>query len=99
VDLRRKTLLENLDSFDENFSSSEFCFLSTFTADIARPVGKDDKLIDYVPTQIVSEFIWSKEFDGFLYDSSVDRNGFNLVLFEKGYDMTRFELVEKEGRR
>jgi hypothetical protein len=94
VDLKRRTLLENLDWFDDEFSSSEFCFLSNFTTEIALPIKENDKLIDYVPTQIVAEFIWSKGYDGFLYDSSLSKEGFNLVLFERGYKMKRFEESE-----
>lgn len=86
--------MEHLDCFDEDFSSSQFCFLSTFTHNIAQPVKENDKFIDYVPTQIVSEFLWSKGYDGFLYDSSLSRSGYNLVVFENHYELKRFGTVE-----
>jgi len=94
--LRKRSLLEHLDYFDEDFSSSTFCFLSAFTADIAQPITESDKLIDYVPTQIVSEFIWSEGYDGFLYDSSLYRSGYNLVIFEKKYELKRYGIVENQ---
>ena len=94
LDLRRRSLLETMGWFEnEDFSSRDFCFLANFTEDIARPVGNDDKLVDYVPTQIVAEFIWSKGYDGFLYDSSVS-DGYNLVLFEKGYSLMQGAFVK-----
>lgn len=97
IDLRKRALLEHLDYFDEEFSSSKFCFLSTFTRSIALPVSEGDKLIDYVPTQIISEFLWSKGYDGFLYDSSLSRLGYNLVIFEKRYDLKRYGIVESQS--
>lgn len=33
----------------------------------------------------MSEYIWSKGYDGFLFDSSVNINGTNIVLFEEKY--------------
>ena len=97
VDLRKKTLIENLDYFDEDFSSSEYCFLSSFTKNIALPIDENDKLIDYVPTQIVSEFLWSKGYDGFSYDSSLSRTGFNLVVFDKKYKLRQYGIVENQA--
>lgn len=93
IDLRKRALLEYLDWFNEDFSSSQYCFLSAFTKDIAQPVSESDKLIDYVPTQIISEFIWSKGYDGFLYDSSLSRSGYNLVVFENQYELKRYGIV------
>lgn len=95
INLRKRTLLKHLDCFDEEFSSSLFCFLSAFTHNIAQPIEESDKLIDYVPTQTVSEFIWSKGYDGFLYDSSLSWSGYNLVVFENRYELKRYGTVEK----
>jgi len=96
VDLRRKTLLDTLDWFDDEFDSSLFCFLSHFTGDISKPIAEDDKAIDYIPTQIVSEFIDVQGYGGFLYDSSRSRKGYNLVLFERGYNLKLYGVVKSE---
>jgi len=94
IDLRKRNLLNHLDYFDDDFSSSTYCFLSAFTINIAQPIAEHDKLIDYVPTQIVSEFLWSKGFDGFLYDSNLSRSGYNLVVFNNHYELRRYGFVE-----
>lgn len=94
IDLRKRNLLDHLNYFADDFSSSTFCFLSAFTRNIAQPITEHDKLIDYVPTQIVSEYLWSKGFDGFLYDSSLSRSGYNLVIFDKNYELKRYGFVE-----
>jgi hypothetical protein len=58
--------------------------------DISIPINEDNQLLDYIPTQIMSEYIWSKGYDGFLFDSSVNINGTNIVLFEEKYQFKEY---------
>jgi hypothetical protein len=60
-------------------------FIREFLADISRPIDEDSQVLEYIPTQIMSEYIWSKGYDGFLFDSSVNINSTNIVLFEEKY--------------
>lgn len=61
-------------------------FLHHFQADIVRPVERDSRIhIDYLPSQVVTEFIRDFDFragkaDGIAYRSVVS-NGWNLALF------------------
>jgi hypothetical protein len=62
-------------------------FLRSFAADIMAPVARDDRAhIEYLPSQVVTEFIRDHDFDGgrvdgIAYGSSVHRIGWNVALF------------------
>ncbi len=63
-------------------------FLHRLARDISRPIIRDDRVhIEYVPTQVVTEFIRSaktedgKSFDGIRLRSSRQGDGMSLVLF------------------
>ncbi len=62
-------------------------FLHEFQADIMKPVKRDERVhIEYIPTQIVTEYFRSRLFewgslDGIRYASAVSSSGRNLVLF------------------
>lgn len=66
-------------------------FLYKFTDEISKPVAHDgSEHIDYVPTQVISEFFSQiftfgkgKKVDGLIYPSSVHACGRNLVLFPR----------------
>ena len=69
-------------------------FLNAFIDDIKRPIMKDDKEhIEYIPTQIVSEYFRvrfrdsnSELLDGLSYPSSQNDGGSNLVLFSTKHE-------------
>jgi len=94
IDFRSITMNEKfLNYFDDNFNEKFYCishFIHEFIADISKPVSDDKQLLEYIPTQIMSEYIWSKGYDGFLFDSSVNSGGTNLVLFEKNYEFKKY---------
>jgi RES domain-containing protein len=56
----------------------------------ARPVGQQDRDVDYVPTQIMAELFKSEGYDGVVYKSGLER-GMNVVLFDSA-------LAELEAR-
>ncbi|WP_424686844.1 RES family NAD+ phosphorylase [Halarcobacter ebronensis] len=96
IDFRRNTMKkEFLDYFSDNFNGKFYCIehiISEFILDISRPISDDNQLLEYIPTQIMSEYIWSKGYDGFLFDSSVNTSGgTNLVLFEEKYKFVEFK--------
>lgn len=86
-------LLETMafDYFHNDFCPdvrAAYSYISSFINEISKPLNESDKFIDYVPTQIISEFIWSLGYDGFMFPSSLS-DGINYVLFD-----TTYELVE-----
>ncbi|MAL16849.1 MAG: hypothetical protein CL670_07325 [Balneola sp.] len=88
------TDLPPLPSIFENDKSSKLnalIFLKSFVEAISTPVTKDGREhIDYVPSQIVSEFFAQvllidddKKIDATIYPSSIDKGHTNLVIFPK----------------
>jgi hypothetical protein len=44
----------------------------------------------------MAEYIWHLEIDGFLFDSSQNKNGVNLVVFEAKYDFEDYEIKKEQ---
>ncbi|MCE8037870.1 HEPN-associated N-terminal domain-containing protein [Halomonas sp. MCCC 1A11062] len=85
-------------------------FMKEFVAAISKPVAKDGKQhIEYVPSQIVSEYIGQvlkigdrKGIDAVIYKSTLDPGGINLVVFPpinvlEGWDSI-IEMVQVEKK-
>jgi len=76
--------------FDENrYERDSLSFLSDFIKDFCKPIERADKAhIDYVPTQIVTEYFrhvllldTGKRIDGVIYPSSKDNEKKCIVIF------------------
>lgn len=72
--------------FDEsnNKDIDTILFLKEFLIDISKRIDDEDSIIEYVPTQIVTEYIkFNQELnvDGIIYPSSKDKIHNNIVLF------------------
>lgn len=95
VDLRYATLGSiKKDPFSDKFTSELICsakYIQEFIRDISKPIKDKDKYLDYIPTQIVSEYIWSLGYDGFIFDSSLC-HGNNYVLFDKNYRYLSYKI-------
>jgi len=93
IDFRSMTMSKKfLNYFNDDFNEKFYCishFINEFITDISKPVSDDEQLLEYIPTQIMSEYILSKGYDGFSFDSSVNSGGANLVLFEKKYNFNK----------
>ena len=65
------------------------CFLYQFAQDLARPINEDDAAIEYIPTQVVTEYIRDhlrtgdgRRIDAIRYHSAIDEpNGVCWVVF------------------
>lgn len=55
-------------------------FLRSFRNETSKPVQSNDAHIEYIPTQILSEYIRKQGYDGIRYLSSLT-DGYNLTLF------------------
>lgn len=72
--------------FDEttNRERETLTFLKDFISDISKPIDYNDSIIEYIPTQIVTEYIRFNpklNVDGIIYPSSKDNSQYNIVLF------------------
>ena len=88
VDFRKKYSLsselyekKDMNPFDEQNFNILLTDIYGFITDISKPINENDTLLEYVPTQIMAEYIWSLGYDGFIFDSSQNKGGENLVLF------------------
>lgn len=56
-------------------------FFEHFQNEISDPTGTGDNLLDYVPTQVLAEFIHTQGYDGIKFKSSQNPKGVNYTLF------------------
>lgn len=84
LDFTKENLSKYKNPFNNDFNIDVYCgeeFILEFIHDISKPINEKDTLLEYVPTQILAEYIWSIGCDGFIFDSSQNKDGKNLVLF------------------
>lgn len=70
--------------FDESYNHDitwASGFMKHFTTEISKPFSPDVATLEYIPTQLLSEFIRSRGYDGLTYASSQCPVGFNYTLF------------------
>lgn len=94
-------------ALDRRKERNDAMFLWGFTEAISRKVTKDGREhIDYVPTQIVCEYIAQvyrtsagETIDGLMYSSAVDEGALNIVIFPSGeyWERDRFPNVKFIG--
>ncbi|WP_394803579.1 RES family NAD+ phosphorylase [Niabella hibiscisoli] len=72
---------------------ADVIFLKNFIHDLSKPIDRDGKVhIDYVPTQIVTEFfryMFNRKVAGIIYPSSRNTGNNAMVLFYDHYDCRR----------
>ena len=67
-------------------------FITKLEEELSKPRRRNDKELDYLPTQYLSEFIKSIGFDGVEFQSSLYPQGYNLAIF----NATKFECIKVE---
>lgn len=65
--------------------------LEKFINEIKKPISENESRLEYIPIQILAEYIKLKGYDGFIFDSSKNENGKNLVLFESKMNYLDFD--------
>lgn len=65
-------------------------YLKKLESELSKTIRRNDSHLDYLPTQYLSEFIKALGLVGFEFRSSVNRGGYNLVVFEDDL----FEVIE-----
>ncbi len=96
VNLEKTSISKYINPFLETFDFKIYCnksFIENFIKDITKVISSNDTLLEYVPTQIMSEYIWSLGYDGFTYDSSQYNDGVNIVIFEKNPTFIEYERI------
>ncbi|MCK9490715.1 MAG: RES family NAD+ phosphorylase [Sulfurimonas sp.] len=96
----RKDRFEEISSvytnpFSNKYDSYVECgeeFLMKFIHKIQKSISEYDKVLEYIPTQVLAEYIRLKGYDGFVFNSSKNKDGINIVLFDK----SNLKFVEYE---
>lgn len=87
LDLRRLPSVPSIFSDEGRWNVLTLSFLHNFADDITKPVERNKKVhIDYLPSQVVTEFMRDYAFeggaiDGVAYRSTVYQSGWNVALF------------------
>lgn len=89
VDLRKETLKNILkDPFSRQFTRELLCsnrIIQKFLQEITKPINEEERDLEYLPTQAISMYIRTLGYDGFIYDSSLNQNGENYLLYNPTY--------------
>lgn len=70
----------------------------------SHPVDPTDEYLNYVPTQVIAESLMAAGFDGVMYRSGLNPEGYNLALFDvnfaefRGSQLVRVNRVEYESK-
>lgn len=59
----------------------EISFIEALSFELSKPIGKDSKHTDYVPTQVLANYIKEQGIHGIVYESSIEPSGKNIALF------------------
>jgi hypothetical protein len=83
---------------DKNWAT---IFLKSFAHEISRPIKGESNTLGYIPTQVFTELIRSKGYDGIKYKSSQRPSGVNYTLFcgpveaTASYDLSIFTGITR----
>lgn len=90
---------KDMNPFDEKNFNILLTDVYEFITDISKPINESDTLLEYVSTQIMAEYIWSQGYDGFIFDSSQNKGGENLVLFgdNPSYKSHKFIKIKEKN--
>lgn len=69
-------------------------FIKEFSKEISKKISEKDNIIDYIPTQVLSEFIRKIGYDGLKFESSIVRKTFNYTLF-CGPEQNLFKTIDE----
>ena len=78
-------------------------FLHHFAQAITQPVDRNDRAqIDYLPSQVVSEYLRDHVFeagkiDGIAYDSTLTSRGWNLALFVNVDELSSLKFIKSKS--
>ena len=61
---------------------NDLSFIKDLSYELSKPIEKDGREhTEYVPTQVLAEYIRKQNIHGVIYESSINSNGKNIALF------------------
>ena len=96
VSLRKIDLLSPFQAGDElaDYLKNQK-YLKRLEQELSKPLRRNDRRIEYLPTQYICEYVKSLEYDAIEYGSSLHENGLNLAIFnDKKLEASNLEVHE-----
>lgn len=84
LNLSKEIFIHTESMFSKSYVHSENWineFVKDFEKEISKPISENDNELEYVSTQILSEYIRSCGFDGIKFESSIASCTYNYTLF------------------
>lgn len=72
----------SMESFDYEWFAINMSILKKISNEIAKPLRRQDSILDYLPSQYISDFVKSLGFDGLCYRSTLNKDGVNYTIFD-----------------
>ena len=93
------THLDNLTPFDDEelditWYAVNIDIIKKIAFEIAKPMRSFDKVLDYIPTQYIADYVKSLGYDGIKFKSTLNKNGINYAIFNSD----KFECVGMSTR-
>lgn len=70
---------------DINLIAANIVHLNNISADIAKPLRRNESSLDYLPTQYICDYIKSQKFAGAEFKSTIYNNGINYAIFDESF--------------
>ena len=86
IEVVNLTLVDQISPFggiDNTVHAVNKKHLQKISDEIAKPLRRNDSSLDYLPTQYISDFIKSRGFAGIEYKSAMNKDGYNLAIFNE----------------
>ncbi|CAM3751520.1 RES family NAD+ phosphorylase [Marinicrinis lubricantis] len=96
AECKAKTELTLLDFTrrNEKLENSDMDYRTTLDNEFSKPINPNTSESDYLLTQIIAEYIKNKGIAGIKYSSSVNDDGYNIVVFDpKVFDIKIMKQV------
>jgi RES domain-containing protein len=78
----KATIRTIFDPFYDHNEQWAPAFMAAFSKEVSRPVRRTESTLEYVPTQVLAEYIRHIGYHGIRYRSSQRPKGWNLVIFD-----------------
>lgn len=76
---------------------SRSIFLRNLSQRMTRAIMPDDELFDYLPTQVIADFLGSElKFDGIIFPSAQSKEGLNIALFNHASRVKEIKYPEND---
>lgn len=80
------------ENVEVNWFAANIDFVRQVANEVAKPLRRFDKALDYLPTQYICDFIKASGYDGIKYKSTLADNGINYAIFNS----EKFKCIEVE---